>query len=243
MGFGYLEIVNGIFSIIIVCIFTLVGLKIAKIYSKSKEKVYILVGLTWVLLASPWYSSSTSFIVALFNYGQGLIPIPLLYFILAIPLIPITTILFITGFTEIMFRDYKWMIRILFVIIGILMEIFFILFMIINPTEVLTLTTPVNARYSRLILIYILFSLGVFLVVGFFLARSSIQLGTPENKVKGYFLFTALILFIVGSIFDAVIEFTDLLLLLPRFVLLSSALCYYLGFVTPNVIKKRLIKV
>ena len=102
--------------------------------------------------------------------------------------------------------------------------------------------TPVNARYSLLILLYIVICFGVFWGIGLSMAVSTIRLGTPENKLKGYFILAAMILFILGAVLDALILYTDLLLLIPRFILIASALCFYLGFVTPNFLKKRISK-
>ncbi|MFX0142372.1 MAG: hypothetical protein ACFFDN_52515 [Candidatus Hodarchaeota archaeon] len=41
----------------------------------------------------PWYSSSTSFLVGLFNDGLGLMPYPEIYYFLAIPGLPIVTLI------------------------------------------------------------------------------------------------------------------------------------------------------
>ena len=244
LEFGYLELVNGIFSIAIICSFAFVGYNIAKIYRKSKEKVYLLVGIAWILLASPWYGSGTSFIVALFNYGQGLSVLPLLYFSLVVLLIPIALATFVTSITEIIYREYRWSIRSIFIVFGILMEILFIYMMISTPTDVITLLTAVNAHYSTVVLIYILISLVILVIIGILLGRSSIKIGTTENKLKGYFVLAAFTLYALGAIFDSllntVIKQIPVLILLPRGFLLLSAFCFYLGFVTPNFIKKRL---
>jgi len=60
-------ILNGTLSIIYVFISILVGGTMIAAYFKKKEKLLLLVGLTWIGLVMPWYPSSVSFIVALFN--------------------------------------------------------------------------------------------------------------------------------------------------------------------------------
>ena len=61
------------------------------------------------------------------------------------------------------------------------------------------------------------------------------------EMAKGYFLITAFILFIIGAILDSVLEIEDVsALLIPRFILIAGGLIFYLGFITPNFIKKRL---
>ena len=65
-----LETVNGICSLILVWVFILVGLRIMFIYRKQKQRVYIFIGLTLICLGSPWYSSSTSFIISFLNKNE-----------------------------------------------------------------------------------------------------------------------------------------------------------------------------
>ncbi|MFX1275550.1 MAG: hypothetical protein ACFFBP_11830 [Promethearchaeota archaeon] len=243
-----IHIINGIFSLAVICCFTIVGLKIALIYRKNKDKVYLLVGLAWMLLASPWYGSGTSFIVALFDGTQrGLMDYELVYFTLVVPLIPIALTILVTSITEIMFRPYRWKIRLIFLIFAIVMEILFIVYMIyFDSSLIIIVETPVNATYSRAIMYYILISALIVLLIGILLARSSIQLGTAEGKIRGYFLLIAFVLFVLGALFDSLlkdlIKQINILILLPRSLLIMSAFCFYLGFITPKFIKERLKK-
>lgn len=237
-----LEIANGIFSIILVSVFTLVGIRIMLIYRRQKSRVYLFVGFTLMGLGSPWYSSSASYIISFFNNDQGLTNLPVIYFLLAIPILPIITLSWTMGFTEILYKERQKLFRNIFIIIAILLEIWLVIFMIIDPNGILILTTPVNADYSRAILIYILCSLIYLLYTGILLARSGIKLNEPEPKLKGYFLILAFILYIIGSVFDSIIDFTDLLLLLPRIVLLAAVFCFYCGFNLPKTIKKLFLK-
>lgn len=237
-----LEMANGIFSIILVSVFTLVGIRIMLIYRRQKSRVYLFVGFTLMGLGSPWYSSSASFIISFFNNDQGLTNLPVIYFLLAIPILPIITLSWTMGFTEILYKERQKLFRNIFIIIAILLEIWLVIFMIIDPNGILILTTPVNADYSRAILIYILCSLLYLLYTGILLARSGIKLNEPEPKLKGYFLILAFILYIIGSVFDSIIDFTDLLLLLPRIVLLAAVFCFYCGFNLPKTIKKLFLK-
>jgi hypothetical protein len=242
MAFGPLEIVNGIFSWIIILTYSLVGLRIAWIYRKSKDKAHLLIGISWMGLVSPWYGSGVSFLIALFNNGQGLLSIPQVYFLLVIPYIAVDSVVMVSGITEIMFREHQNKIRLAFIIHSITWEILFAVFLLSLPLDLLIdLVSPVNASYGVVSTIFILINLVIFAFIGIFLARSSIRLGTTENKAKGYFLITAFTLFIVGAILDSVLEIEDLsALLIPRLILIAGGLIFYLGFITPNFIKKRL---
>jgi len=244
MAFGPLEIVNGIFSWIIIITYSLVGLRIALIYRKSKDKAHLLVGISWMGLVSPWYGSGVSFLIALFNNGQGLLYYPQIYFLLVIPLIAFDTLIMVSGITELVFREQRMKIRLTFFIIAIIWEIIFICFLLFLPLELLIeVVSPVNASYGVLSTIFIVYSLGIFVLIGIFLARSTIRLGKSENKVKGYFLIMAFALFTIGAILDSVLEIEDLsALLIPRIILISGGLIFYLGFITPKFIKKWLKK-
>ena len=238
-----LEIVNGTFSIILVCVFALVGLRIMFIYRRQKQRVYLFVGFTLIGLGSPWLSSSVSFIVSFFNNDQGLTNLPVIYFLLAMPMIALILLIWTMGFTEILYKESQRLFQNVSTIIVILVETWFLLFMILDPNGLVTLkTSPVNGNYSTLILIYILFSVSYLFYTGILLARSSIKLDNPEHKLKGYLLIMAFLLYIIGAIFDAVIDFTDLLLLLPRIVLLGAVFCFYCSFNLPKTIKKLFLK-
>ena len=242
MAFGPLEIVNGVFSWIIIFTYSIVGLRIALIYRNSKDKAHLLIGISWMGLISPWYGSGVSFLIALFNNGQGLLSLPQVYFLLVIPYIAVDSVVMVSGITEIMFREHRKKIRLAFFIHSITWEILFAVFLLYLPLGLLIdLVSPVNASYGIISTIFILINLGILALIGIFLARSSIRLGTTENKVKGYFLITAFILFIIGAILDSVLEIEDVsALLIPRFILIAGGLIFYLGFITPNFIKKRL---
>jgi flagellar biosynthesis protein FliQ len=53
-------------------------------------------------------------------------------------------------------------------------------------------------------------------------------------KWKGRFLLIAFLLFIVGAIFDAVIELNEITIIVIRLILIFSAIGYYLGFFLPD---------
>ncbi len=240
MTFGFLEIVNGIFSLLIIFTYSLVGLKIAAIYRKSKEKVYLLIGISWMGLVTPWYGSGISFLVALFNNGQGLLPFPIIYFLLVLPFIAFDTVIMVSGITEIMYIQYRKKIRLIFFISFIIWEIILIFFLLFAPLDyLLELLSPVNAKYGIVSIIFIAFSLVIFIIIGILLSKSLFQMGTSENKIKAYFLIMAFALFTIGAILDSIIEIEHIsALLIPRLILISGGISFYMGFIPPDFIKK-----
>ena len=240
MALGPLEISNGIFSIVIVIIFTLVGLNIMLVYRKQKDRIYLFMGLTWLLLGEPWWGSATSFIVALFNNGQG-ITIGT-YFLLSISLIPLTSMLLVGCTTDLLFKNKQKIILILFFIFEVVFETIFLYLYFTDPNQLGVMATPVNCDYSRIVLIYILFSLIMVLILGSLIARASLKSDNPEVIVRGKFLLLAIILYVVGGIFDSALDFTAVTILIPRLVIITSVLCSYTGFVMPKFLKKIFLK-
>ena len=102
--------IGGIFSIIYVIINTYVGLRIAKKYFEVKQRVFLLVGITWVGLASPWWPSSVFFVIALID-GVGLENNPELYFLIGNLLIPFFLLLWIVAITDLLYKDKQKLIH------------------------------------------------------------------------------------------------------------------------------------
>ena len=99
MTLNTIEFMNGLFSLIFITISILVGIRISLKYWKNKERVYILVGLTWIGMATPWIPSSLSFLSYLMT-SRGL-PLQLKLFI-GVFFIPITALIWLIAFTDLL---------------------------------------------------------------------------------------------------------------------------------------------
>jgi len=106
-----IEFISGLFSLIIVVISVIVGLKIASKYFEHKQKTFILVGITWIGVVSPWYPSSVSFLLVLIT-GEALIPV--IYFILGISFLPFFMFVWLTAFTEFLYKEKQKIILLCF---------------------------------------------------------------------------------------------------------------------------------
>ncbi|MFX0073477.1 MAG: hypothetical protein ACFFAO_20560, partial [Candidatus Hermodarchaeota archaeon] len=74
-------------------------------------------------------------------------------------------------------------------------------------------------------------------------AFDSMKSEKVEIKLKGKFLATAWISFIIGAALDTgFISLTPLLLIITRLLLISSAIEFYFGFFLPDWLKKVVIK-
>ncbi|MHA2181978.1 MAG: hypothetical protein ACXAAH_11190, partial [Promethearchaeota archaeon] len=99
-----LDILNGIFSFIFVIISLAVGVLILLRYFRYKEKIYFLVGFTWILISEPWWPSSLSFLVSLSN-GSGL-PATI-YFLIGNTFVPLAIAFWLLAFTEFLLTEKR----------------------------------------------------------------------------------------------------------------------------------------
>jgi hypothetical protein len=242
MALEALDYVNGIFSVILVIIFILVGLRIALRYRVMKESSYLFVGLCWVLMGESWYPSSISFIIALFNDGLGLIPFPEIYFILGTSLLPFALTFWLIAFTELMYKEKQKIVIIICVIGGILFETFLFYFLLTNPSVIGTVEVPVDANYGLFISVFQILLLIVLIITGTIFARASLKSDNPEHKLKGKLLLIAFWLFFIGAIFDVLSTLNFLFLILGRTMLFFSSVFFYYGFIFPEWMKNRFIK-
>jgi hypothetical protein len=234
-----LDILNGIFSFMFVVISLVVGVLILLRYLRYKEKIYFLVGATWILISEPWWPSSLSFLVSLSN-GVGLTPS--LYFLIGNTLIPLAIILWLLAFTDFLFTEKRKMILLIFIIIGIIFEVIFYTFLFINPVLIGTSNSPVDVSYSFFIIIFLVFFVLTVVISGLLFARLSLKSDDPEVKLKGKLLVIAFIAFFVGALLDSSISLNVVGIIFVRLILIASAIFWYGGFLLPHWMKKLFLK-
>ncbi len=239
MSLSLLDTLNGVFSLIFVAISLLVGFIILSRYFKYKERIYFLVGATWLLIASPWWPSSLSFLVALSN-DVGISPEA--YFLIGNTLVPLAIILWLLAFTEFLYSEKRKLILLIFAVIGTIFEITFFISLFMNPDFIGRLNPPVDASYKSFVMIFLLLFLSIVVVTGFLFANLSLKSKDPEVKLKGKLLVIAYITFSVGALLDSSIPLNEVLIIITRIILILSATCWYGGFLLPKWMKKYLLK-
>ena len=235
----YLDFANGIFSMIFVFFSLFLGILILLKYFKYKERIYLLVGLVWILISEPWWPSSLSFLIAL-NNGVGLPSES--YFIIGNILVPLATALWLVVFTEFLYTEKRKLILLVFTIYGLIFEIVFFILLFIDPNLIGNLNPPVDVSYKSFIMVYLLSFLLIVVVSGLFFARLSLKSDDPEVKLKGKLLIGAYITFFIGSLIDSSIPLNSFVIILTRLLLIVSAFFWYAGFILPRWLKKYLIK-
>jgi hypothetical protein len=235
------EIFYGSFTFVSVIISTILGLFIMLRYRKYKQVDLLLVGITWILLASPYWSDAIQFItVMLFSTEIS----PPLYFFLANAFIAPMHITWIYILTNYLFKRHQKKLTMLFGIEAVIFELAFLIIFIVNPLLIGDQISTFVVEWALWIQIYLLFSIILFLITGFLFARASLKTEDPEIKLKGKFLIVAFLTFTIGTIIDVIGAggSTEIIIFLARTFVIISSICFYIGFTLPKFIKDIFLK-
>ena len=234
------EIISAYISLGLIISFILIGSTISSKYFIHKNRTLLFMGLFWICLSQAWWSSFINVFLILTNINdQGLTPE--LYFLFTFTLIPLTGFFYIAAMTDLIINKYQKHLLILEVVFTLGFEIFCIYNLFINPSIIITKSSPTLIVYSTILILSILSLSSVILIFGFLLSIEALKADEKEMKLKGKILLIAFILFLIGGIMDT-IEFTTFLDFLDRIILIMSAILFYIGFILPDWIKRFLIK-
>ncbi|MFX1427228.1 MAG: hypothetical protein ACFFBE_12310 [Promethearchaeota archaeon] len=235
------EFFYGSFTFASVIISTILGLFIGLKYREHKRVELLLVGITWILLASPYWSDAIQFL--LITIGEIELNSPL-YFFLANAFIAPIHITWALTFTNLLFKQYKKQIMLFFIIEAVIFEISFLSVFFIDPYLIGDQISVFVVEWAIWVQIYLLFSILLFLVTGFLFTRASLKSIEEEIKLKGKFLLIAFISFTIGTLIDVIAADspTEITILLARIFVIFSSVCFYIGFTLPKFIKDIFIK-
>ncbi len=230
-----LDYLNGTLSIIIVTTNIIVGINIASKYFQYKQREFLLIGIFWMGIASPWYPSSISFLVALAT-GEGLgIQI---YLIFGDVLIPLLIVIWLAGITDLMYKNKQQSILIIASIYGIVFEIIFFYLLFTDITLLGELQGIVDVQYKAFLIFYILSVFIILLITGMLFSLDLLKSDDPELKLKGKLILIGLLSFLIGALLDASVPLNYITLPITRLILILSSVEFYAGFVLPEWTKK-----
>ncbi len=231
-------IVNGIFSIIFILISMLIGIRIVWGYRKNKERMYIYVGLVWILITESWWSSALSFLIAFITDTNGLQSYPAVYLLIGNLLLPINQIIWLSLTTNLFYKKKQKIVVGIYAIFTLVFEILLLFFIFTDTTAIGEVVSIVDVEYTPLFLVWILVNLLVFVIPGFIFGRVTLKSDAPDRKLKGKLLIIAFAIFTIGAILDSASFMPSELLPVTRIILIASAFCYYGGFILPKWMKK-----
>jgi hypothetical protein len=216
-----------------------VGVMLIYSYFKREEIFLVLVGISIIGIVSPWMPSSISFLVALFNDGMG-IP-ETLYYIIGNVSGPIFIFIWLVAFTEFYYQKYRKFVLIASVVYGIFFEIVFFVLLILDPTNIGNFYPPVDVEFTGIYLVLAISIIMIFFITGIIFSYGSINTDDPELRLKGFFLMAAFISYLLGAFLDAAVQQNYIYLIVTRGILISGAIEWLFGFITPKWLKDMIL--
>jgi hypothetical protein len=222
----------------------LVGIRILLEYFKNKKKIFIYVGITWIGICSSWYADVVNFVMIVF-YNTSLSDF--WFFILcasAFP--PIINFTWMMALPELI--HIKKRTRNLFLIVNfaihVVFNIFFYYYLFTDISMIGEVISPFYIEWALFVMVYFFYLLFWIFSIGFMFVWQSVKSKKPEIILRGKLLFVAFTLFIIGSLLDTAIYMSDfpMMVVITRLILISSSFFFYMGFLFPTWIRKRLLK-
>lgn len=250
MALELVDILQGSFSLIFVIISLIIGITIISKYLEFKNRLLILVGISWIGVGNPWMPDSISFLMNLI-VGESL-PVEW-YFIIGNCFIPIALLTWLIAYTDMIRKHAQKKVIIITILLSIVFEIiFFTLFFIdIELIGVINPIRPFTVDFGIFITIYLMIVILVMLITGVIFAQKSVKSDNREVRLKGKLLRAAFITFTIAAILDSMLgtifedptdPFLSIMVVLVRILLIISALEFYGGFLLPRWMKEIFIK-
>ncbi|MFX0057762.1 MAG: hypothetical protein ACFE85_05325 [Candidatus Hodarchaeota archaeon] len=242
MALEIVDYLQGSFSLFFVIISLIIGFTILSKYGKYKSRLYILVGLSWIGVANPWFPDSISFIMNIFV--QQSLPVEW-YFIIGNVFIPFALLSWLIAYTDMKNKKDQKFIIFLTLVFSFAFEFVFFTFFFTDITliGIISPNRPFTVEFGLFITIYLLLVILIMVITGIKFANASVRSEDREVKLKGKLLRAAFITFTVAAILDSLLGMifgdpTDPLLaimvVITRILLIISAFEFYGGFILPR---------
>jgi len=236
------DFLQGLFSLLFVIISLILGFKILSKYFKYKSKLYILVGLSWIGVANPWFPDSISFIMNLLI--EQSLPVEL-YFIIGNAFIPLALLCWLVAYTNMISKKGKSFVLGLTIILSIIFEVafFYLLLTDIDLIGTINPARPFTVDFGLFITIYLLIVILIMFLTGIKFAQRSVKSEEKDLRLKGKLLRAAFITFTVAAILDSLLgaifeDPTDpilsVMVVATRILLIIAAFEFYGGFILPK---------
>lgn len=114
-------------------------------------------------------------------------------------------------------------------------------FLLTDLTLIGIFITPFIVQFTLFSRLYFLICLGIFLTAGIIFIKECLKSDNLETKLKAKFLLAAFLSFTVGVILTSSIP-QIIIKLIARIILVTSSIEFYMGFLLPEFIKKRILE-
>lgn len=251
MVLDIVDILQGSLSLIYVAISFIIGVTIISKYGKYRNRLYILVGLCWVMLSTLWLPEAASFLMSLIIQRTLAIE---WYFIIGNAFVPVALFCWIFAYTDMISHEKQKLALILVGIFSIVFEglFFYYFFLDIDFIGVINPLRPFSADLGFFLTILLFITFVTLFITGFKFARKSSRSENKEVRLKGKLLLFAFVAFTIAALLEKTIRsillgivFTDPLLpilsimvVVVRGLLISSSIAFYGGFLLPRWMKE-----
>ncbi|MFX0073778.1 MAG: hypothetical protein ACFFAO_22080 [Candidatus Hermodarchaeota archaeon] len=239
MELSTLDFLQGLFSLIFVIISLFIGLIILSKYFVYHHRLYILVGLSWIGISSPWFGDAVNYLLII-TTGEQISPF--LSFLISFSLLPVFVLCWLVAFNDLTTPNNKWLIIVPYLIIGIIFEVIFFYYLFTDVSLLGTYIGLFHLVFTPFMQLYLFVNTIVFLITGLIFSGKSMKSEDDKVRIKGRFLGLAFIVFIIGAVLESLIPLTATTVVIARIVMILSALLFYLGFILPEWVAKIFVK-
>jgi len=233
------EFITGLLSFVLVITVVYIGLFIASRYRKSNNKVFIFAGVACSGLFDGWYPSAVNFLLIVFT-GQSLSQEA--FFLIGNLPLGFQMLSWVFAVTELTYKERQKLMLSFYGIISIVFYIAFFYYIFTDSSVIGVLLSPVDVQYKGFTLLYILFCFASVVIFGLLLAKELLKSEEKESRLKAKFLIYTFLVWAFFGALDAAISLEIILLIIVRFILLSTAFTFYCGWFLPESIKRIFIK-
>ena len=228
------EVMNGFFMFIIVILYWYIALKLFLKYTSLKDKNLLYLCLIFIFQSLTWLAPSVLFLSIILT--GSLISFEL--YLLIGHALPLAVFFWIIIITELMFKDKQ---KLILSIIGIYYAFMVIIFFYLFFTDISLigeLRGFLGFQQGPFLMVRNLSSMIISIVSVILFYRESHKSDNPQTRLRGTLFLTAIVFVFLGAFLHII---TGLAVLALIFFFLAS-LSYYSALLTPEWMKKRLIK-
>ena len=238
------KILQGISILAFVLVTVFVAIRIGLKYFKNREVEYILIGLTWVGLASPWFPDAICFVANFFFPG---IPYwylnEIFYLVVGMGFLPLYAVLWLIALRKLVYHKKGTHMILINIIIGIIFMVSFFSLLFVDKSHIASID-PIDVYGTDLgiiMLLYIPYIITLFFITGLHFTYLTFKSKNPENKLRAKFLFVALISYTIGALLESVISAllpgVIIITFIAKVILITASIEFYISFILPDWVK------
>jgi hypothetical protein len=229
-------LVLGITTLIYVIVTLFISGKMIYRGIKVEMKTISYVGFSYIGVASCWFGVALNFLTIIL---LNTLPPWELHFFVHGGIVTIALIFWVIAMSELltMSKNKQIIIKRAAIIIGVLIEIIYIIIIFTKMSWLGTPVAPIQIVYGPFSYGYLMADLIIFLFFGFWFVKESLKADDPKIKLKGKFLASSFIVFTIASVLEVFVK-EIWIFVIARIIVMSSAILFYIGFLLPTKIEK-----